>query len=772
MSTRRSRQPSSKDQGSPAGGRTRRKGRSRDSAPPPTWDERLIQRLLPYQPQFVGGALFLLGALILMGLLGLIGPEHIWLRLLWGPLLQLAGWGALIVAVTLVMGGLYLVLRPLRLPLRFTATQVLGFELMILAALPLTHFIWGITLAEAHEGRGGGLIGWALAQPLLDWLGPLLTSLIYGALFTWGLALLYRFTWNDLLDLLNGASRRLRTWATRLEARTGPAGIRPAGNQSAGIQSAATSAPDDAPARPATASAAPPDSDLIIVGDTAPPSAVTRRRRRAQLPAYDLLREGGLAAMSREEIDLKKQLIEQTLVDFGLAGTVTEIRRGPAVTQFGVTPGYLEKTGPDGQPRQVKVRVNQIASLNRDLALALAVPRLRIEAPVPGRGIVGIEVPNAETAIVRLHTVITAAPFQRLKTPLAVGLGLDVSGSPQATDLARMPHLLIAGTTGSGKSVFINALVTCLIFNNTPEELKLVMIDPKKVELIRFNGLPHLLGQVETEHERIIGVLHWLTGEMDRRYQAFAEVGAKHLDSYNKLITRYKDASRLPRIGVFVDELADLMAMFPVEVERSLCRLAQMARATGIHLVVATQRPSTDVITGLIKANFPARCSFAVASGVDSRVILDTVGAEDLLGRGDMLFLDPDASSPRRIQGCFVADEEIEAVVEHWRQQKEAEDEAAPEAPWERLVARQQVIKQTDDMLEAAIELAQKHDSISASLLQRRLRIGYPRAARLMESLYEMGMVVDPQSGGRTRRSLVNEDDDPLDDYLANQDES
>jgi S-DNA-T family DNA segregation ATPase FtsK/SpoIIIE len=436
------------------------------------------------------------------------------------------------------------------------------------------------------------------------------------------------------------------------------------------------------------------------------------------------------------------------------------------VTQFGVLPGYIERPGPDGETKQQKVRIGQIASLQKDLALTLAAPRLRIEAPVPGRGVVGIEVPNEETTIVRLRATIESTPFYKLNAHLGVGLGRDVSGAPIVVDLAKLPHLLVAGTTGSGKSVCLNAFITCLVFNNTPEQLQLVMIDPKKVELIRFNGLPHLIGRVEVEADRAVGVLRWLTAEMDRRYEIFAQVGARNLNGYNQKVGRLKDGKKFPHIVVFIDELADLMHTYPGDVERTLCRLAQMARATGIHLVVATQRPSTDVITGLIKANFPARLSFAVASGVDSRVILDMVGAEHLLGKGDMLFLAPDASGPVRIQGVFLSDSEIERVVTHWQQSMPNFEPLAP--PWETLIARHALLDETDSLLESAIELAQKQEYLSTSLLQRRLRIGYPRAARLMEHLFTMGLVEDPQTGGKTRRTFVSEEDeDPLGDYLT-----
>jgi len=313
--------------------------------------------------------------------------------------------------------------------------------------------------------------------------------------------------------------------------------------------------------------------------------------------------------------------------------------------------------------------------------------------------------------------------------------------------------------------VCITALTACLVMNNAPEELRLVMIDPKMVELVRFNGLPHLLGKVETDLERITGVLRWCTIEMDRRYKLLEEAKAREIESYNQKMRRRKDGETLPRIVVLVDELADLMMMAPDQTERTLVRLAQMARAVGIHLVVATQRPSTDIVTGLIKANFPARISFAVASGVDSRVILDSQGAESLLGKGDMLFLSPEASAPVRLQGAFVGDREIEKVVEFWRVEREQEaPEAPPSAPWEEVLTRSGVEEEPDDVLERAIEIVRQTGQASASMLQRRLRIGYPRAARLMDQLEEMGLVGRVQAGGRTREVLIRESEEDDDD--------
>ena len=734
--------------------RSRRSPRQ-DQSPPPTWDEKLIQALKPYTQEILGGILFTLAFLLLFRLLIRTSTETGGLAaIVW----QLAGWGSYFFILSVAAIGIYLMLRQVQLPFRIKASQILGFELMIFAALPLTYVWSGVAQADALAGDAGGTIGWALGQPTVEFLGPLLTNLFFLSLFTLGTMLLLQVSWAEVLAMLERVQRQLLRWANQIDVPAPPA---PANGPT--IQE-----PTPTRRRPIRM---PQANNLVIINDAAPEAGQASPARRSRLlPPLNILVDEAPVAMSVEEIDQKKAIIEQTLIDFGLAGTVSEIRRGPAITQFGVTPGYLERPGPDGAVRQQKVRVGQIATLNKDLALALAVPRLRIEAPVPGRGIVGVEVPNADTSVVRIRPVITSDAFKKISSPLAVCLGLDVSGAPQASDLGKLPHLLVAGTTGSGKSVFINALVSCLLFNNTPDKLQLIMIDPKKVELIRFNGLPHLMGPVEVEHDRAVGVLRWLTQEMDRRYQSFAEVGAKSLAGYNRLIVKYKDVKKLPHIVVFIDELADLMHTYPADVERDLCRLAQMARATGIHLVVATQRPSTDVITGLIKANFPARCSFAVASSTDSRVILDTTGAESLLGKGDMLFLAPDAAGPKRIQGVFMDDTEIESIVQHWEKLVERKGyEVTESPPWERLISKQNVLDSTDELIEQAIELVQKNDSISTSLLQRKLRIGFPRAARIMETLYEMGLVDDPKTGGKTRRTNVDVEDDPLGDLIDEQ---
>ncbi|MCJ7624935.1 MAG: DNA translocase FtsK, partial [Anaerolineaceae bacterium] len=403
-----------------------------------------------------------------------------------------------------------------------------------------------------------------------------------------------------------------------------------------------------------------------------------------------------------------------------------------------------------------KVRVSQISALSRDLALALSAERMRIEAPVPGESFVGIEVPNPKSMSVGLRSILESDEFRKTASPLGLGLGKDVSGLPVIADLSRMPHLLVAGTTGSGKSVCIAALAVCLAMNNSPEELKLVMLDPKMVELVRFNGLKHLLGKVETDPQRAMGVLRWALLEMDRRYRLLESSKVRDLDSYNHQMKR-RNQETLPKIVILIDEMADLLLSAPDQTEQSLVRLAQMARATGMHLIMATQRPSTDVVTGLIKANFPARISFSVASSIDSRVILDVTGAETLLGRGDMLFLNPEFGSPLRCQGVIVTDEEIESVIEFW---KKAKPEVDGGAPWEELLLDAE--DGSDHLIKEAISVVRKMQRASASLLQRRLRIGYPRAARLIDELEEMEIVGPSQGGGREREVfLPMMDEDP-----------
>ncbi len=497
----------------------------------------------------------------------------------------------------------------------------------------------------------------------------------------------------------------------------------------------------------------------------------------------------------------RARIIEDTLISFGAPGKVVEVNPGPVITQFGVEPDYVESRG----GKRTRVKVQAIARLADDLALSLAARSIRIEAPVPGKGFVGIEVPNAETSLVSLRDIMESPEYARLDTKLRIGLGQSVDGTPVAADLTTMPHLLIAGTTGSGKSVCVNAIIACLLLENTPDDLRMIMVDPKRVELTGYNGIPHLVAPVVVELERIVGVLKWVTREMDDRYKKFNERGARNILSYNNMLDKHEKP--LPYLVVIIDELADLMMLAPDETERVLTRLAQMSRATGIHLIISTQRPSVDVVTGLIKANFPARVAFAVASSVDSRVILDQPGAERLLGRGDMLFQAPDAAAPARLQGVYVSDTELNRLVNHWKGIKQVEDntrttsrleadltrgskdwnstssQAGPvrsrteqygspvarSSPgsnfWEQVAPTKEERGRTssgeaDDLYDEAVEVVRRLKKASVSLLQRQLRIGYTRAARLIDVMEENGVVGPAQSGSKPRKVIGYSDDD------------
>ncbi|MBI2907574.1 MAG: DNA translocase FtsK [Chloroflexi bacterium] len=480
-----------------------------------------------------------------------------------------------------------------------------------------------------------------------------------------------------------------------------------------------------------------------------------------QLPPYDIADRAPETELSPSDAEARARKIEEALASYGVDSKVVQVNSGPAITQFGVEPGWDIKykvvkerdadgrirLDRDGNPREhreevsrTRVKVERITSLTNDLALALAAPTVRIEAPVPGKALVGIEVPNISTGLVSLRSVIESTAFQRARarSKLAMALGKGVSGEAVVGDLARMPHLLIAGATGSGKSVCINSTIACLLMHTSPDEVRFLMIDPKRVELVSFNNIPHLLAPVVVEMEQVVGILRWVTKEMDRRYVRLASAGARNIEAYNR---SPKASKPMPYLIVIIDELADLMMVAPYEVERTICRLAQLARATGIHLIIATQRPSVDVVTGLIKANFPTRIAFAVTSQVDSRTILDMAGAEKLLGQGDMLYMPTDAAKPKRLQGCFVSDQEIERLVKFWSGDRWA---SLRPAQFTEELAQAVAMEETgadDALMEKARKLVAESGHVSTSLLQRRLRIGYPRAARLMEALEEEGTV-------------------------------
>lgn len=491
------------------------------------------------------------------------------------------------------------------------------------------------------------------------------------------------------------------------------------------------------------ASASSEESRPAVGESLAPTAKPSKVNGGWQLPPLTLLappsETEGMPLDDEERFRSIERGIEKTLADFGVPVKVVERRPGPTVTQFGVEPMFHEKRARDGTVlRREKVKVREIMARHQDLALALAARSIRIEAPVPGRSVVGIEVPNLTSALVSLRGELEHRNFQRLqaKSALPIVLGRDVSGEVVAADLARMPHLLIAGATGTGKSICISSIITTLLMNNTPDQLRLLMVDPKRVELALFDAIPHLLRPVVVDVDKAVPALFQAVSEMDRRYREFQAFGVRNIDGFNRLVAGDRRRPPLPYIAIIIDELADLMMLASDEVERTVCRLAQLARATGIHLVVATQRPSVDIVTGLIKANFPTRVSFTVMSQVDSRTILDTGGAEKLLGRGDMLFLPSDAPKPVRLQGTYVSDKEIEDVTGFWRAQRATQyvSEFVELPIWSPGGENE-----PDDLYDRAVALAHEHGSISVSFLQRRLRVGWNRAARLMEMLEENG---------------------------------
>ncbi len=494
-------------------------------------------------------------------------------------------------------------------------------------------------------------------------------------------------------------------------------------------------------------------------------------------PSIRMLNTAPSGSITEEEQRATADAITRTLGEYGIEVGVEDVRPGPTVTMYGLTPGWVRKqrtvkqVDADGSPlkdergrlvtkqveEKTRVKVDSILAREKDLSLALKTPSIRLETPAMGKSLIGIEVPNTNPSLVTLRSIMESPVFHELRdgdAHLPVALGQGSGGEPVVFDLAKMPHLLVAGATGSGKSVCLNAIVSCLITEKTPDEMRMLLVDPKRVELTPYNGVPHLLAPVIVETDTVVGYLKGLIREMFDRYRRMEEVGVRNIEAYNN---RMPD--KMPFLCVVIDELADLMMTAAVDVEQSICRLAQLGRATGIHMIIATQRPSVDVLTGLIKANFPSRISFGVTSQVDSRTILDTGGADKLLGRGDMLYLPLDASKPSRVQSVFIGDSEIEKLVNFW--------ESAPRLPLEEIDllggAEEEVgdvsvedDPDRDEMIDKAIEIALSHRKLSTSLLQRRLRIGYPRAARLMDQLEEEG-IVGPGDGSKSRDVIMNQ---------------
>jgi len=654
---------------------------------------------------------------------------------------------------------------------RIIATSLIwgGVALIGLTVLPST--VFGLVLPEQPGGRLGEMLAGRMPLVRMSLLVVLGVVLLAPARTAALVAQAGRYVWEGIRATVKWVAR---SWRRASMPRRS---VRLTGSPSPTSSGASALIVDVLPEREDQAALV--ASDRVIVastGEELDPLPVAPAGRW-ELPSIELLERGAVVEVGPVDLNERARLIEEALRSYNVDAKVVQINPGPVVTQFGVEPGWDVRTRDvrerdvdgrlkvdrDGNPvmrrevtSRIRVKVERITSLANDLSLALAAPSIRIEAPVPGKPVVGIEVPNASASVVGVRDVIESSAFQKLRarSKLTLALGKGAAGEAIAADLPRMPHLLIAGATGSGKSVCINAIITSILMHATPDEVRFLMVDPKRVELTAFDAIPHLLAPVVVDTERARAALRWASQEMDRRYRRFAAVGARNLDGYN----RNQANLPLPYIIIIIDELADLMMTAPDEVERTLCRLAQLARATGIHLVVATQRPSVDVVTGLIKANFPTRISFAVTSQVDSRTILDTVGAEKLLGRGDMLYLPTDAARPKRLQGCYVADGEITRLVAYWTDPRwqdmhpqtygDAREELEALIGWEG--------DDEDPLLQRARQLAEEQQSVSASLLQRKLRIGYPRAARLLDLLADEGLVGHGDVG--RSRSVLSRD--------------
>jgi S-DNA-T family DNA segregation ATPase FtsK/SpoIIIE len=734
------------------------------------------------RPEIVGTLLLILAGITL---LSLFAPNQGPLMAGWLDFLYaLFGWGQYIFWLPLGLLALWFFRRYGAEDRAEKWEKPIGTFILLGLALIAFHLIQpgdGLT-----EIGGGGVIGWVLGELLRSALGTTGTVVVLLGLFPLALILLSSLSLPELFRMLRDWYYRFQDWRHFRQLTINTPLARPRLPEpkprlidrmlSAGANVVGRSTDSGDEAVPISMIMDDDDASADLAGaDSLLGGADGSHKWR--LPSIEqTFEEGYEQEISESEIRQRVKLIEETLASFGVEVKVREINQGPAVTQFGLEPGYMASKDAKGNPR--RVRVSRIVGLANDLALALAAAPIRIEAPIPGRPYVGLEVPNTTKNIVTLRSLMESDRFQRVTGPLKLALGQDVSGRPVAADLTAMPHLLIAGSTGSGKSVCINAIVACLITTHTPETLRLLMVDPKMVELVNYNGIPHLLAPVVTELERVVGVLNWATREMDRRYKLFAQESARNIVSYNEKMAK-EGREKLPYIIIIIDELADLMMMAPDEVERTITRIAQMARATGMHLILATQRPSVDVVTGLIKANFPARIAFAVTSQIDSRVILDSPGAERLLGKGDMLYLAPDAAKLQRIQGVFVSDRELNRLTSFWRSaagtpEREARgpvhvpSDLVQQPLWDEYKAMQKDAAEAkdDELLQKAIAVVREQGKASVSLLQRRLRIGYARAARLIDEMEEQG-IIGADDGGKGRPVLVTQADDEADPTAA-----
>ena len=717
------------------------------------------------------GVLFLVLAAIVF--IALVAPEAPVLRVLGGQLFPAFGVGAWLLPLVLVAAGLAIELRPSRGG-GWGATIVGGIVAYI-AALGLLHLV---TKGAAHRTEdlraGGGSLGYALSRLFADPLGAPAAFVVLIGIFVVGVLLLLNMQLGDLLRAFARSGRGLAS-IVGTEADEGVeedepeprgAAAEPARRGARGATPTSASGtlwdPARAGAMPGTGVMPPvvpipipiPTPDESPLPDL-PAAVVTRATPLATAPAGDAthpeyslppitLLDADAPGVSGGKMDHARnaEIITAKLAAFDIPARVSRWNAGPVVTQYEVEP-------------DPSVKVARIEAVADDLAMALAARTIRIEAPIPGKSVVGLEIPNADFNVVSMRRVIEETRLLESPSKLTFALGRDVAGHARAADLAKMPHLLIAGATGSGKSVMVNSLIASLLMSSTPDDVRLILMDLKRVELAAYNGLPHLLVPVITEPERARAAFKWTVAEMEQRYRRFAGHAVRNLAAWNE--SRQDPLDRLPQIVIIVDELADLMMREGRAVEDPIVRLAQKARAVGIHMVLATQRPSVNVVTGLIKANFPSRIAFAMASQIDSRTILDTPGAEDLIGRGDMLYQPSDLPRPMRLQGVFVSDREIAKVTDHWRAEGEPRyDMAVTETDEDGAEPTEAGDEDADRLLPDAIGVIREYDRASASLLQRRLKIGYARAARIIDQLQERGYV-GPFDGSNARAVLRRE---------------
>jgi S-DNA-T family DNA segregation ATPase FtsK/SpoIIIE len=662
-------------------------------------------------------------------------------------LFALLGWAAWLVPLTLGAIALELWFGFIR---RETVLPILGGLVIIVALLALTrHYV--------RDDVAGGFVGGVVANAAAGLFGQIGAPIALGALLLVGVVIaanrtiadLWKPVWRQRPDIggLKPGTLIPGGTATRFDRFDDDEDDLP-------VEPVRIHIPEEKPARQVAAQAPKsslplprPDSErtpfAVSTAGLASAAVIAEGVLHADppekpwvLPAIDDLDQGSAARSGKDELIRNKRVIEETLSHFGIAASVVDVFVGPVVTRYELKPA-------------AGVKLSRIEALNDDLALALAARTLRIEAPIPGKSVVGIEIPNLAIGLVSVRDVAESAEFKGSPSKLTVALGKDVAGGAIVTDLAKLPHLLIAGQTGSGKSVCIGAILTSLLLQSTPDEVRILIGDLKRVDFPGFNGVPHLVVPVMHDSPQILNALYWTTSEMDRRYRLFARANARNIASYNE---KHTGKDRVPYVVFIIDELADLMLQAPIQVEKQITRIAQLARATGIHLVLGTQRPSVDVITGLIKANVPARIAFATASAVDSRTIIDMTGAEKLLGRGDMLWLAPDAAKPVRAQGAFVSDAEIEQVIRHWRQQREAEYDLTILEDKERARVREDGGDEIDDdRYEEAVAIVQRAGQASVSMLQRKMTIGFARAGRLIDIMEQNGVIGPSQGPGKMR---------------------